>query len=97
MIINKKKILITAVIIILILLIFSFFYFIFFKKKGLGGETLGPKSRTLEEIIREDLTAPSYAENKISQELINTISVPAKKKIAPVSAEIIKSLTAPNR
>jgi len=96
MVINKKKILITVVIIIVILLILSFFYFIFLKKQE-QGEIFGPKSRTLEEILREDLTAPSDAENKISQDLINTISAPAKKKIVPVSAEIIKSLTAPTK
>lgn len=93
MVVNKKKILIIAVIIILILLILSFFYFISFKKKEM--ERIGPKSRTLEEILREDLTAPSGAEVKISQDLINKLSVPAKKKIAPISDEIIESLTAP--
>jgi len=95
MIINKKKILITAVVIILILLILSFFYFISYRKKGM--EQIGPKSRTLEEILREDLTAPSGSEAKISQDLINMLSVPSKNKVPPVSDEIIKSLTAPSK
>jgi flagellar basal body-associated protein FliL len=91
--IDKKKILIIAAVIILIVLVLGFFYFLSSKKKE--KERVGPKSRTLEEILREDLTALSGAEVKISQDLINKLSVPDKKKVPPVSEEIIESLTAP--
>jgi len=93
MIINKKKILITAVIIILILLIFSFFYFIFFKKKVM--EKMGSESKTLEEILMEQLTAPSVKEIKVSQDAIIGLSIPKNKKNIPISDDIIRSLIVP--
>jgi hypothetical protein len=89
---SKKKILIISAAIIIILFVFGFFYFVFVYKKEEAGNI--PRVRTLEEILKTDLTAP-LSEIKIPQEIIDKLSVFEKKKIPVVSEEIIKSLTAP--
>jgi len=94
--IDKKKALIIAGIIILILLILSFFSFLSSRKKEKEQEKF-PEGRTLEEILKEDLTAPAGTEVNVPKEVINKLTAPKQKKNPPVPNDIIKSLTAPSK
>jgi len=96
MVLNKKKILIIAVVIILILLILSFFSFLSSRKKEKEQERL-PEGRTLEEILKEDLTAPAGTEVNVPKEVINKLTAPKQKKNPSVPEDIMKSLTAPSK
>ena len=94
--IDKKKALIIVGIIILILLFLSFIYFLS-KKKTREEGIYGPGERTLEQILREDLTAPTGTDVNVPKEVINKLTAPKQKKNPPVPDNIIKSLTAPSK
>ncbi len=81
--------------IILILFAGSIVY-LFFKIKALKSAPV-PKEKTMEEIL-ETLTAPEGNEPLSAEErkTLETLTAP-KKKTPPVSDDVLKSLTAPQR
>lgn len=90
---NKKHFLFIAVIILIIFLAL-FIYFIG-KKLEIEEEAI-PRERTLEEILKEDLTVPEGVKiEPLSQEILKDLTVPAGVIIEPLSQEVLEDLTAP--
>jgi len=94
--IDKKKSLIIAGIIILILLVL-FFIYLLSKKKAIEEGKYGPEGRTLEQILREDLTAPAGTDVNIPKEVMDQLTAPKQKKNPSIPDDIMKSLSAPSK
>lgn len=86
---QKSVLIIISVLIILAVLI----YFLFIIKPA-KEEKPAPAERTLEQILKEDLTAPLEELPLISEEVIESLTAPAPKEEVPEN--ILENLTAPD-
>jgi hypothetical protein len=88
---RRKLYIIIAVSLIFVILIGFYLYFQSRKKQSEKSLNIG---KTLEELLRTDLTAPTTSYTGVAKEIINNLSATGKK-IPTISEDIIKSLTAP--
>ena len=86
-----KNLLLYLIIVVIILLITLFFWYFF---KTTKKEKEEPE-RTLEDILREDLTAPAGEIPQVSPETINNLSAPQGSQANKVEEEVIQALTPP--
>ena len=91
-IIKNKKILI-LIVIIAGLIVAGFVYFIYQKSISREKEKSLPKERTLEQILKQDLTAPSEKEFPVSEEVMKDLTAPQSKEKIP--QDILQNLTVP--
>jgi len=102
--INKKTPLSVLEIIVAVLVIVGLIFYFFKKQKKEAEKQVFPQ-KTIEKILKEDLTAPATGEDiKIPEETIKELTAPNQKetkevpenvKIKEVPEDIIKNLTAP--
>lgn len=69
-------------------------FYLFFQIKKNQPEKVLQVGKTLEELLRTDLTAPATGSASVAKEVLENLSA-VGKKIPTVSEDIIKSLTAP--
>jgi hypothetical protein len=88
---RKKLYIIIAVSLVVVVLMGFYLYFQVRKRQPEKAFNVG---KTLEELLRTDLTAPATGSSGVAKEILNNLSA-VGKKIPVVSEDIIKSLTAP--
>ena len=94
---------IKTTIIIAIILILGIIVFIATRKEEERNEIVPPKEKSAEEIIIQNLTAPTNESPNIPQEELNKISAPSQPKKTMTSKEsekqkeILNNLTAPSQ
>lgn len=76
-----------------VIVVLAVIYFIF-PKTGGEKQNNNPLPRTLEQILKEDLTAPAGADASVSEELLDSVTAP-EDNAAEVPKEIIESLSVP--
>lgn len=93
----------TAIIIVIILILGTIVFMATRKEEGEENEIAPPKEKSAEEIIIQNLTAPTNESPNIPQEELNKINAPSQsKKILPnkdseKQKEILNNLTAPSQ
>jgi len=102
--INKKNIPYILGIIIVVLVVVGLVYY-FYKQQAKETEKQILSEKTIEEILKKDLTAPTTEENiEISEEKIKDLTAPKQEEtkessenidIKEVEKDILKKLTAP--
>ena len=84
-----KNLLLYLIIVVIILLISLFFWYFFKTTKQ------EVRERTLEDILREDLTAPAGEIPQVSPETLNNLSALQDSQETKAEEELIQALTPP--
>jgi hypothetical protein len=90
---SKKSILYLVIVILTFFLAIGLIWYFSQIQKPVKEEKPTPAERTLEEILKEDLTAPSEKEFPVPEKVMKDLTSPQSKEKIPEG--IIKNLTAP--